>query len=76
MQKVYCDFMENYFIIYFQSLTRCVPGVGLYFCSLDYIKSHYFVDKKPSPLESLAMGIVARSMSGAILIPITVVKTR
>lgn len=58
------------------SLTRCVPGVGLYFCSLDYIKTHYFAEKTPSPLESVAIGVIARCMSGATLIPITVIKTR
>lgn len=58
------------------SLTRCVPGVGLYFCSVDYIKTHYFSNKTPSPLQSVAIGMIARCMSGAALIPITVVKTR
>ncbi|CAG9773746.1 unnamed protein product [Ceutorhynchus assimilis] len=58
------------------SITRCVPGVGLYFSSLDYIKSHYLQGRTPTPLESITMGFCARSMSGAILIPITVVKTR
>nr|XP_023015000.1 solute carrier family 25 member 38-A-like isoform X1 [Leptinotarsa decemlineata] len=58
------------------SLTRCVPGVGLYFCFLDYIKSHYFRGKTPNPMESVTMGVIARAMSGAALIPITVVKTR
>ncbi|KAG5896962.1 hypothetical protein JTB14_024809 [Gonioctena quinquepunctata] len=58
------------------SLTRCVPGVGLYFCFLDHMKSQYFHDKTPNPMESVAMGVIARAMSGAALIPITVVKTR
>ncbi|XP_044252305.1 mitochondrial glycine transporter A-like isoform X2 [Tribolium madens] len=58
------------------SITRCVPGVGLYFCSLDYLKTQFFTDKTPSPLESVALGMVARCMSGVALIPITVVKTR
>ncbi|XP_066245386.1 mitochondrial glycine transporter A-like isoform X1 [Euwallacea similis] len=58
------------------SLTRCVPGVGLYFSSLDYIKTHYLKECTPTALESVTMGFCARSMSGAILIPITVVKTR
>ncbi|XP_030754332.1 mitochondrial glycine transporter-like isoform X2 [Sitophilus oryzae] len=58
------------------SITRCVPGVGLYFSSLDYIKSSYLNGETPTALESVLMGFCARSMSGAILIPITVVKTR
>lgn len=58
------------------SITRCVPGVGLYFCSLDWLKTNYFDGKTPTPLESMALGMFARCMSGAALIPITVVKTR
>ncbi|RZC32637.1 Mito carr domain containing protein [Asbolus verrucosus] len=58
------------------SITRCVPGVGLYFCSLDYLKTQFFAGKTPRPLESVALGMVARCMSGVALIPITVVKTR
>lgn len=58
------------------SITRCVPGVGLYFSSLDYLKSNYLQGRTPTALESVLMGFCARSMSGAILIPITVVKTR
>ncbi|KAK9711974.1 Mitochondrial carrier protein [Popillia japonica] len=58
------------------SLSRCVPGVGLYFSILDYLKSSFFLDKAPGPLESICLGVVARSISGIILIPMTVVKTR
>lgn len=58
------------------SLTRCVPGVGLYFCSLDFLKTKYLKNKSPSALQSVALGVCARCMSGALLIPITVVKTR
>ncbi|XP_025833105.1 mitochondrial glycine transporter A isoform X2 [Agrilus planipennis] len=58
------------------SITRCVPGVGLYFCSLDWLKSHYVPGRTPTPLESITLGAVARCMSAGALIPITVVKTR
>lgn len=58
------------------SLSRCVPGVGLYFCTLDYLKSTFLLDKTPGPLESICLGVVARSISGIIMIPMTVVKTR
>ncbi|GJQ71927.1 hypothetical protein Trydic_g3036 [Trypoxylus dichotomus] len=58
------------------SLSRCVPGVGLYFCTLDYLKSTFLLDRTPGPLESICLGVVARSISGIILIPMTVVKTR
>ncbi|XP_044731513.1 uncharacterized protein LOC123294521 [Chrysoperla carnea] len=57
------------------SITRCVPGVGLYFSSLDWLKTN-FTNGNPNALESVALGMVARSMSGVILIPITVIKTR
>nr|CAH7769329.1 unnamed protein product [Callosobruchus chinensis] len=58
------------------SLTRCVPGVGLYFCFLDTMKSHYLHNRTPTALESVAMGVTARCLSSAVLIPVTVVKTR
>ncbi|XP_044758473.1 mitochondrial glycine transporter A-like isoform X2 [Coccinella septempunctata] len=58
------------------SLARCVPGVGLYFCTIDFMKSRFFQNRAPGPLEAIAMGLAARSLSGAILIPITVIKTR
>ncbi|VEN51604.1 unnamed protein product [Callosobruchus maculatus] len=57
------------------SLTRCVPGVGLYFCFLDTMKSQYLHNRAPSALESVAMGVTARCLSSAVLIPVTVVKT-
>lgn len=56
------------------SITRTVPGVGLYFGSLHWLKTH--VTEKPTPLQAICMGMVARSFSGLIMIPITVVKTR
>lgn len=58
------------------SLTRCVPGVGLYFCSLDWLKSNLFPGTAPTSLQLIALGVFARCMSGVPLIPITVVKTR
>lgn len=59
-----------------QSLTRCVPGVGLYFCSLDWLKSNFVPGQTPTALQSIALGVFARCMSGVALIPVTVVKTR
>lgn len=58
------------------SLTRCVPGVGLYFCSLDWMKTRFFATRPPTAIESITVGVLARCMSGVALIPITVVKTR
>ncbi|KAL3273973.1 hypothetical protein HHI36_015394 [Cryptolaemus montrouzieri] len=58
------------------SLTRCVPGVGLYFCTLDCMKRIFFENRSPGPLEAVTLGVASRSFSGALLIPITVIKTR
>ncbi|XP_006611570.1 mitochondrial glycine transporter-like isoform X2 [Apis dorsata] len=58
------------------SITRVVPGVGLYFSSLHWLKHTLHVKDPLTPTEALLLGITARSMSGALLIPITVVKTR
>lgn len=63
------------YVLELQSIARCVPGVGLYFSSLHILKSN-FTDGEPGPLQAVALGVVARSLSGVCLIPITVVKTR
>lgn len=57
------------------SLTRTVPGIGVYFCSLHTLRTK-FGSADPHPVESIAMGVLARSMSGISMLPITVVKTR
>ncbi|XP_021938650.1 solute carrier family 25 member 38-A-like isoform X2 [Zootermopsis nevadensis] len=57
------------------SITRCVPGVGLYFSSLHWLKSN-MTSGDPGPIEAILLGMVARSLSGVCLIPITVIKTR
>ncbi|XP_023021353.2 mitochondrial glycine transporter isoform X1 [Leptinotarsa decemlineata] len=58
------------------SLTRSVPGVGLYFSSLHYMRTQFLNDRVANPFESIIMGIVARSFAEATLMPITVIKTR
>lgn len=58
------------------SITRTVPGVGLYFSSLHWLKSHYNNADNPSPLQAIGLGMAARSFAGAIMIPFTVIKTR
>ncbi|KAF4532412.1 hypothetical protein B566_EDAN003864 [Ephemera danica] len=59
------------------SLTRCVPGVGLYFSSLHWLKGHVVSPgKELEPLQAVALGVIARTMSGVCMIPITVIKTR
>lgn len=59
------------------SVARCVPGVGLYFSSLHWLKGK--MGKSTGDLkaiEAVLLGVVARTMSGIALIPITVIKTR
>lgn len=57
------------------SITRTVPGVGLYFSSMHWM-TNTFANGSPSPLAAISIGIAARSFSAVCLIPITVVKTR
>ncbi|XP_013772829.1 solute carrier family 25 member 38-like [Limulus polyphemus] len=57
------------------SMTRCVPGVGLYFCSLNWLQ-RTLEKNDPSPIDAVCLGISARSLTGVILLPITVIKTR
>ncbi|KAF3420787.1 hypothetical protein E2986_04399 [Frieseomelitta varia] len=54
------------------TITRVVPGVGLYFASLHWLKHTLHLKDPLTPTEALLLGITARSMSGALLIPITV----
>lgn len=61
------------------SLMRTVPGVGMYFCSLNTLKSFVVPlgeDGKPTALQNFAMGASARVAVGFTLLPFTVVKTR
>lgn len=57
------------------SIFRCVPGVGLYFSSLNWLKTN-FCEGQPGALQAIALGVVARTVTGVTMIPITVVKTR
>lgn len=57
------------------SITRTVPGVGLYFGSLHWLKSG-FGDEKPSAIQCVGLGMTARSLAATVMIPITVIKTR
>ncbi|XP_026750691.1 mitochondrial glycine transporter B-like isoform X1 [Galleria mellonella] len=60
------------------SVARCVPGVGLYFSSLHWLKVKIGKTRNQDlgAMEAVALGVVARTMSGVALIPITVIKTR
>ncbi|XP_038212186.1 mitochondrial glycine transporter B-like isoform X1 [Zerene cesonia] len=59
------------------SVARCVPGVGLYFSSLHWLQTKLGKNRQDlTALEAIGLGVVARTMSGVALIPITVIKTR
>lgn len=57
------------------SIYRCVPGVGLYFSSLNWLKTN-LCEGNPGVLQAIALGAMARTITGITMIPITVVKTR
>jgi len=60
------------------SVTRTVPGVGIYFASLHWLKTSSMGPngEKPSPAQAMTLGMAARSLAATIMIPITVLKTR
>jgi len=58
------------------SLARTVPGVGLYFTSVSWLKSCGLEKVLPNGVHSMVVGGVARGFAGTLLIPFTVVKTR
>jgi len=57
------------------SMVKTVPGVGLYFSSMHYLKTT-LCDGRPSHLQSILIGCSARTVAGSIMIPFTVIKTR
>lgn len=57
------------------SLMRCAPGVGLYFGTLHWLRSN-FGSANPRALESLMMGMTARTIAAGLILPVTVMKTR
>jgi len=57
------------------SLSRCVPGIGMYFCALHGLTQN-FGSEEPSMGESVLMGACARTMVGITLLPVTVLKAR
>lgn len=60
------------------SLARTVPGVGLYFSSLHSLQRALLgvSASSPTPTQSLILGMTARATAGALLMPMTVIKTR
>ncbi|XP_013392430.1 solute carrier family 25 member 38-B-like isoform X1 [Lingula anatina] len=57
------------------SILRCVPGVGVYFSSLHWLRTN-FGSSNPSSIELLSFGVFARCIAGVTLSPFTVIKTR
>lgn len=57
------------------SLSRCVPGIGMYFCALHGL-AQTFGSEDPSMGESVLMGVCARTVVGITLLPVTVLKAR
>lgn len=57
------------------SLSRCVPGIGMYFCTLHGL-TQSFGSEEPSMGESVLMGACARTIVGVTLLPFTVLKAR
>ncbi|XP_015784732.1 mitochondrial glycine transporter [Tetranychus urticae] len=59
------------------SLIRCVPGVGIYFGTLDYLSIKLLKNpKQPKPIEAMLLGFTARTVTVITLLPVTVIKTR
>lgn len=68
-------FIETSFPL--QSLIRCVPGVGIYFGTLDYLKNRFCDDSnQPKPIEAIMLGFTSRIVTVVTLLPVTVIKTR
>jgi len=57
------------------ALYRTVPGVGMYFCTLNFMKTN-LGDGNPTLLQNMAFGFTARSIVGTVMLPIAVIKTR
>jgi len=56
------------------SVCRTVPGVGIYFSSVHWMRSQ--LGRKPSTAQALLMGASARAIAAFTMIPFTVLKTR
>ncbi|XP_075688387.1 mitochondrial glycine transporter [Rhinoderma darwinii] len=58
------------------SFMRCIPGVGLYFSTLYFLKQYVLLEQELSPLKSVFLGAGSRTVAGVCMLPFTVVKTR
>lgn len=66
-----------------KSLLRSVPGVGLYYASLNFLNNLHFNYKSEhqfqhngTSLQSFSSGFLARSFVSFVLLPVTVIKVR
>lgn len=57
------------------SISRTVPGVGMYFCSLHWLKKT-FLNEELKAHQAVLLGLTARTFAGITLLPVTVIKTR
>jgi len=57
------------------SLYRTVPGVGMYFTTLNVMKTN-LGNGNPTLLQNMIFGFTARSVVGTVMLPIAVIKTR
>jgi len=53
----------------------CARG-GLYFASIHWMQRVAGIENHPTALQSMTIGVCGRCLSGAIIIPFTVIKTR
>lgn len=58
------------------SLMRNVPGIGLYFCSIDFLSKKICGESPVSPVAAVGVGMTARTFSGLVLLPMTLLKTK
>lgn len=56
------------------SISRCVPGIGIYFSTIHYLKGQF--EHTKSPVTSMLIGASARSVAVVTMLPFTVIKTR
>ncbi|XP_022257014.1 solute carrier family 25 member 38-like [Limulus polyphemus] len=58
------------------SMTRCVPGVGLYFCSLNWLQRKFLKNLHFNQGRICRYLMLVFYLAGTILLPFTVIKTR
>lgn len=58
------------------SLLKNVPGIGIYFTSVNWMNKTFCTGSKPRPSESLMCGMASRVIAGFLTMPFTVLKTR